>query len=281
MKLHRIAIVVEALFLLGAAVAMQAQAQSTSSAEKPSKGAPPAPISSDAAAAKGRSIVLAAAKAAGDANTLRSLKNIEIATKGQATSQNGPIDISLKLTVAYPNRLHTTADLPGIKIQQVFDGEHGWVISPQGAIDLPPDYDGEFQRGIALTGGFGLYREALDGKKLDLQYIDDEDFDDKPASAVKWTGPSGPVKLYFDPATHLLSGAHFRSVTPQGQIEVDQHWSDFHAVNGLQYPYHNLIYHDGDKFSETTVQDVKTNITLDAALFTKPVAPPPPPAPSQ
>lgn len=277
MKMHRIAILLEALYLLCAPLAMQAQSQSTSSAEKPSKESTPAPTSSDAGAAKAKSIVIAAAKAAGDGNVLRSLKNIEISTKGQATSQNGPIDIALKLTVVYPDRLHTSADLPGIKIQQVFDGERGWVISPQGAIDLPAAYDGEFLRGIALTGGFGLYREALAGKNLDLQYIDDEDFDDKPARAVKWTGPSGPVKLYFDPTTHLLVGAHFRSVTPQGQIEVDQHWSDFHTVGGLQYPYHNLIYHDGDKFSETTVQDLKMNITLDSALFTKPA----PAGPSQ
>ena len=280
MKIHRIAIFRGAIcFLLCAPAAIQAQQQAPASTEKPSNGPAPSSVSPDAAAAKAKSIVLAAAKAAGG-NALHSLKNIEISTKGQATSENGPIDISLKLTVAYPDRLHSVADLPGVKVQQVFDGEHGWIISPQGAIDLPADYNGEFRRGIALTGGFGLYREALDGKNLDLQFIDDEDFDGKPASAVKWTGPSGPVKLYFDPATHLLVGAHFRSVTPQGQIEVDQHWSDFHTVGGLQYPYHNLIYHDGDKFSETSVQDVKINIALDPALFTKP-APPPPASPTQ
>jgi hypothetical protein len=280
MKMHRVAILLGAIFLLCVPPAMCAPAQAPSDAKQTPKGSAPAAISPDAAAAKAKSIVLAAAKAAGG-NTVRSLKNIEVSTKGQATSEKGTMDISLKLTVAYPDRLHTSANLAEVKYQQVFDGTNGWLISPQGTIDLPPDYNNEFLRGIALTGGFGLYREALEGKSLDLQFLDDEDFDDKPASAVKWTGPSGPVKLYFDPATHLLVGAHFRSVTPQGPIEVDQHWADFHTVNGLQYPYHNIIYHDGEKFTETTVQDVKTNFALDDALFAKPAQPSPPAAPTQ
>jgi hypothetical protein len=89
---------------------------------------------------------------------------------------------------------------------------------------------------------------------------------------VQWNAQAGPVKLYFDPDTHLLAGAHFKAVSPQGTSETDQHWSDFRDVQGRKFPYANVIFRNGTKFSETKVQNVAVNSKPDAALFSKPPA---------
>ena len=272
-----------ALLLFATPLAAQIQPQTPAPSLTPQKSATPTqpsaaaqpaapakPVSAPTAEslAKGKSIILAAAKASGG-DSLKTVKSVEVHVSGQATTPGGPMDLTLKLTILFPDHLRNDAELPIGTISQGFDGKDGWIQSPQGLIDLPPDFIPEFSRGIALTGGWGLYQRALDGK-VEAQYLDDEDFDGKKTSAVQWAGPSGPVKLYFDATTHLLIGAHFRAVTPQGETQTDQHWSDFRAVEGLQYPYRNQVDHDGQKFTETSVSDLKINTNPDPAIFARP-----------
>lgn len=273
-----------ALFILTAPLAAQIQPQTpapsltppmqapASAAAKPAAApkpdAAPAPPATPETLAKGKSILLAAAKASGG-DALKTIKSVEVRVAGSANTPNGAMDLKLKLTIIFPDHLRNDAELPVGMVTQGFDGKAGWILAPQGLIDLPPDFIPEFGRGIALTGGWGLYQQALDGK-VEVQYLDDEDFDGKKVNVVQWAGPSGPIKLYFDASTHLMIGAHFRAITPQGDTQTDQHWSDFRAVEGLQYPYHNQVDHDGQKFTETNVSDVKININPDPAIFARP-----------
>jgi hypothetical protein len=278
-KLHKV--ILSAVAIAGCTLPLAAQVQPhvtppshdiTPPAAAPQSDAKPVPEATPESIAKGQAIVLGAAKAAGG-DALNAVKSIEVTSSGQADTPGGMMDISLKLAIVYPNMLHTEAHLPIADVAQGFDGAAGWAVTPQGAIDLPAEYNGEFDRGIALAGAWGLYKQALAGK-IEVQYLDDEDFDGKKAQAVQWHAMNGPVKLFFDSATHLLIGAHFQSITPQGIVETDQHWGDFHSVGGLQYPNHNLIFRDGSKFSETTVQAVKVNSNPDRAIFSKPASPP-------
>src|SRR6202041_686041 len=235
----------------------------------PSKPAPPpAPAATPATLAKGKAIVLAGAKATGG-DILKTVKSVEVHVSGSAFTAQGPMDLKIKLTIMFPDHLRNDAELPVGTITQGFDGKAAWVLAPQGLMDLPEDFNPELWRGIALTGGWGLYQSALDGK-ITAQFLDDEDFDGKKTNLVLWSGPSGPIRLYFDANTHLLIGAHFRSITPQGDVEADQHWSDFRTVEGLQYPFRNQVDHDGKKFTETTVSDVKINTSPDPGIFARP-----------
>jgi hypothetical protein len=228
---------------------------------------------SPASIEKGKSILQAAAKAAGG-DALKAVHNVQVETSGQAFAQGTTFDIQLLLTIDYPNKLHTQATLPQGEIQQTFDGTNGWIVTQdQGVIDLPAEYIPEFKRGIALAGAWGLYRDVLDGK-VDGHFVDEEEVDGHKVEIVEWTSDSGPVKLYFDAATHFLTGAHFEAVTPQGSVQADQRWSDFKTVSGCQYPYHSVVFHNGQKFTETEVKSIKTNVSIDPTSFKKPPTPP-------
>jgi len=233
---------------------------------------PQSPAATPESLAKGKAIVLAAAKAAGG-ELLNDVRSVVVTSSGQADTPGGSMDITLKLTIVYPNMLRSEAHLPVADVTQGFDGSAPWAVMPQGTVDLPPEYIGEDQRGIALAGGWGLYKQALAGT-VEAQYLDDEDLEGKKTQVVQWSVSNGLVKLYFDPQTHFLVAAHFRSLTIQGPVEVDQRWSDFRTVSGLQYPHHSLILHGGNKFSETTIQDVKVNTNPDHAMFAKPAESP-------
>jgi hypothetical protein len=245
--------------------------------EKGQTALPPKPeIRTEAAATpdqldKGRAILRAAAQAAGGA-ALASVQSVEITGSGQLFIQGQQIPSQTKIQILYPDHVHAELSVGQFgSFTQAFDGKAAWISSPQGTQDAPPSLFGEFQRTIILSGGWGLYQQILAGK-VEAASLGQEDLDGKKAEMLMWKSPFGDVKLYFDPGSHLLVGAHYRSVTPQGAAEVDQHWSDFRAVEGRQYPFHNVLLRDGEKFADSTIQEVKINPSLDPSLFVKPQA---------
>jgi outer membrane lipoprotein-sorting protein len=230
-----------------------------------------APTATPESLSRGNEILKAAAEAAGGA-ALNSVNSIEVTSSGKGFTPQGDVAIQLKTLIAFPDKTRSEVETPSGMIVQGFDGKDGWVKVPQGIIDLPPEYVTEFHRAAALAGGWGLYRDFLKGQ-VKAQYLGEEDSNGKKTIAVQWNAADGPIKLLFDPTSHLLVGAHYASVTTQGTTETDQQWSDFRTVDGRQYPYQTVVYRNGAKFSEATIQTVTVNPQVDASVFTKPVSP--------
>jgi len=234
------------------------------------------PAATPESLAKGREIVMAAAQAAGG-DALRSVSSLEFTEKGNIYAPQGALAINVKWQIAYPDKVHAVITLPMGEIQQVSDGKSAWVQSPQGTRDVPPEGFGEFQRGINLFGGWGLYQQALAGN-VKAQYLGQEEVGGKKADTVTWFASFGDIKLYFDSTSHLLIAAKYKS----GTEDSDQRWSDFRAVEGRQFPYQSVTYRSGTKFTDSTVQDIHINPALDPSLFVKPASPSaaaaPPPA---
>lgn len=230
-----------------------------------------APTASPESLAKGRDILLAAAQAAGGA-AISALKSVEISQKGNIYTPQGTLAITVKSQIQYPDKIHAEIGTPFGQMVQTSDGKSGWMQSPQGTADVPANAMGEFKRGIMLNGGWGLYQEVLSGaENVQAQYVGQEDMDSKKVDAVNWLAPFGAVKLYFDSDTHFLIAAKFQSIGMQGTTEdSDEHWSDFRAVEGLQFPYQSVLNHSGQKFTDATVEEVHINRALDPSVFTKP-----------
>jgi zinc protease len=236
-----------------------------------------APAASPESLARGHEILLAAAQAAGGA-AISSLKGVEISEKGNIYTPQGPLAITVKWQVQYPDKVHSEIGTPMGQMLQVSDGKSAWMQSPQGTAEVPASAVGEFQRGILLFGGWGLYQQALAGN-VQAQYVGQEDMDGKKADAVNWLASFGTIKLYFDSTTHLLIAAKFESMGMRGTEDNDEHWSDFRAVEGLQFPYQSVLNRGGQKFTDSTVQEIHLNPALDSSLFTKPGASEPPKQP--
>lgn len=236
-----------------------------------------APAASPESLSRGHEILLAAAQAAGGA-AISSLKGVEISEKGNIYTPQGPLAITVKWQVQYPDKVHSEIGTPMGQMVQVTDGKSAWIQSPQGTAEVPASAVGEFQRGILLFGGWGLYQQVLAGK-VQAQYVGQEDMDGKKAEAVNWLAPFGTIRLYFDSTTHLLIAAKFQSMGMQGTEDNDEHWSDFRAVEGLQFPYQSVLNRGEQKFTDSTVQEIHLNPALDSSLFAKPGASEPPKQP--
>jgi zinc protease len=221
---------------------------------------------------QGRQILLAAANAAGgDALTL--VKSLQMTENGKQPGRNGEVSITVKWTVAYPDRSHGDVSYGGQAVTQICDGKSAWIVMGPQSRDVSGAIR-EFERGIALFGGgWGLYQQVLAGK-INGQSIGEVEIDGKKTAGVAVQTVFGNVKLFFDPATHLLAAARFQSASPQGIEESEQRWSDYRPVDGGQFAFSMVAYRGGAKFMESTVSDVKLNPPVDQSLFAKPEAAP-------
>jgi zinc protease len=225
--------------------------------------------------AQGKALLLAAAQAAGG-DVLNKVQSLEFSGDGTTATPQGDFPTQLKLHMAYPDqyRLDTSVVTPGATTPYVlvlaYNGKTAWVSSPQGSGDLPPEQNVEFIRRILLTGGWGVYRGAV-GQTIQAQALGQRDFQGQKDDSVAVTSGDIQAILYFDPATHLAAGARYSQDTQQqGVVEAMDVWSDYREVDGLKFPCHTVTYRNGQRFSETTVHEIKTNTNPNPSLFVKP-----------
>lgn len=223
---------------------------------------------------QGKQVLLAAANAAGG-DALNSVKSISMTETGKQIRPNGDVPITVKWTVAYPDRSRGNVSYGPQTITQTSDGKSAWIAVGAGA--EPHDVTqliGEFQRGVALFGGgWGLYQQVLAGK-IEASSSGEQEIDGTKTLIVAVRASFGKVTLFFDAATHLLAAARFQSTGPQGPVETEQRWSDYRTIEGRQFAFSNVTYRGGAKFLESTVSDLKINPPVDDSLFAKPAAAP-------
>ncbi len=217
---------------------------------------------------RGKALITAAAEAAGGAQ-LAKIESVEYHAQGEFITPQGTFPIETTVVVAYPDHMRTELSLPIGTIKTGFDGKSSWLKSPQGTMDLPPALNTESLRNIALMAGWGLFRQALEGKS-EVKFIGEEEVEGRKLVTAEWTSPAGPVKLYFDPASRMLVGARFKQTGLQGVAEVLDLWSDFKPVEGVQFPYKHTTFRDGAKSSNLTASTVQLNTKPDPTGFSKP-----------
>jgi zinc protease len=223
--------------------------------------------------AQGRQILLAAAQAAGG-DSLKSVMTLDIAENGRVHNPSGDQPLSVKWQVAYPDHSYGEVNLGSATILQVCDGHSSWLKFPNAVHDTS-DVVGEFKRGISLFGGgWGIYQQVLAGN-LSGQAAGEEQIGDKKALGVTVQMPFAALKLYFDPDSHFLVAARYESKGEQGEVENEQHWSDYRNVDGRQFAFATETYRSGLKLFESVVESVQINPKIDPAIFTKPVDAPP------
>ncbi len=223
---------------------------------------------------QGRQILLAAAKVAGG-DSLASLSALKMTEDGKIIVPDGDVPRSVKWVVSYPDRARGEFSLSGHNIVQVCDGRSAWVQMGTETRDATP-MKREFLRAISLYGGgWGLYREVLAGKISGpaIWAIGDEDIDGKKTTGVAVDAGFGAIKLYFDPATHVLVAARYQSSGAHGASDNEQRWSDYRTVEGRQFAFSTVVYRDGVKYMESTIQQLDLNPTVDDALFAMPASP--------
>lgn len=230
-------------------------------------------VASPESLAQGQQILMAAAQAAGG-DSLRSVATLGFSESGKIYNPSGDQPLQVNWQVAYPDRSYGQVSLGSVNILQICNGSSSWLKFPDNVRDTT-NVIGEFKRGIALFGGgWGIYQQVLAGN-VSGQALGEEQIGDKKTLGVAVQLPFAALKLYFDPDSHLLVAARYQSKGEEGDVENEQHWSDYRNVDGRQFAFATETNRKGLKLFDSMVESVKINPVVDPAIFTKPADLPP------
>lgn len=150
-----------------------------------------------------------------------------------------------------------------------YDGKTGWIVQPRAIV---PVYE--------LTGN------DLAGAKLDAlvafpsgiktafanwRVVQGDTINGREMYVVQGIGQGAGVvgTFYFDKQTHLLTRFVRRTPSPVGRISIQQDFDNYKDVGGIKLPFkYSFLWLDGRFTAEIT--DVKINVPIDAAKFTRP-----------
>ena len=168
----------------------------------------------------------------------------------------------------YPNRVRVEIKLPTATIQQVYDGEHAWIRDPNGVHDADApmlrNFEMSFKRDtvsllLAAEGGAVRARVLPDVK----------DDAGRMYHALELSGSGlDPVVLSVDPESGLIAKQTF--VAGPGQPIVEERFTDYRAVDGVQVPFTTTAFAGGQRLGERRITDIKINAPIDPALFKRP-----------
>ena len=155
---------------------------------------------------------------------------------------------------------------------RAFNGTSGWIKSPRG---LVPEFEFtgselEGMRADAMTSFPNQIKTAFRNWTVGQNDV----IGDKEVYVVQGrnqTTASGMfyATFYFDTKTNLLVREVRYSASPIGRIPTQMDFSDYRDVSGVKFPFkYQFSWLDGrDQFQ---INDVKTNVSIDAAKFGKP-----------
>lgn len=188
-------------------------------------------------------------------------------TKG--TIELAPVGISgtVEIYTSAPDKSYAKSNLKGIgEIIEGFDGTTAWSINP---LQGNRDKDGAELLQTKLTNNF--YREINLDKLYPKMTVEKmEKVGDKDVYVVVAT-PVGldPETFYFDTKTGLLIRADSTIISPEGKMPAKSFYDDYREVDGVKVAHKFRVVLPQFEIL-TTITEVKNNVTVDSAMFSKP-----------
>ena len=229
----------------------------------------PPPISSITAeeGAGARLLLDRAIAAKGGLQKLRAIRSITAATSTLVMSPR--VEAEATTYLVYPDRVRIDTTLQGVTSLQVYDGDRAWVRDPSGVHEVPADATRNLkvslQRNpisLLLAADRGTVRARL------LPDIKDDTGTLRRALEVSGIDLD-PVVLYVDSGTGLISKETYVA-GGTGQPLIEELFSDYRPVDGVQVAYVTTIRRGGQPILEQRVRDITINGPLDSTLFERP-----------
>ncbi|MGE0449229.1 MAG: M16 family metallopeptidase [Vicinamibacterales bacterium] len=220
--------------------------------------------------ARARALLERITAAKGGIERLRAVKSLVATTRARALGPDAPAETAETVTyIEYPNHVRVEARLGGAEIVQVYDGSRAWVRDPSGTHDVPAELVADFENGLERDT-IALLVAAADGRVRVRRLPDVKDEKGAIHEALEFSGPDfEPLVMYADPATGLVAKQTYVA-GGMGRPVVEESFSDYREVDGVQINYAASVRIGGNPALERTVTDVKIGGPLDPALFKRP-----------
>lgn len=170
-----------------------------------------------------------------------------------------------------PDRLRMDFTFRNVTSTRAFDGKSGWRLLPFQGDTSPKPVSGKeliaVQEDADMDGALLDYRAK--GSRIDLS--GKTDFEGKQVWDLKVSLADGNTYHYYvDPETWLVVGIRKPSDTG---ADDEAAVSDYRDVQGLRFPFSNVVRHVGSDVSQAyKVDKIELNIPIEDARFQMPQA---------
>jgi hypothetical protein len=152
-----------------------------------------------------------------------------------------------------PSTLRQDNELPFLKQSVYSDGASGWLSGMQGVQNLTPPVLKQI-RGETFRELPGLVTSDRDADRT-VNYAGE--------GVLEISSKDGEsVRLTVDEKTGIPAKVAYQQSAAEGGSAVEEVFSDWREVNGIQLPFQWTVMQGGKKFAGVTVQDYKINSGL-------------------
>jgi len=223
-----------------------------------------------------KAIIEKAVKAHGGAEKINKAKFLQIKIRGKLELFGGiemTQDTSLKFTGKFKEVTELDVNGQKVKVISVFDGNKASIMANGQQVDVTDKIQEEFKEAAYLMTKIGHLTNLLTDKSLQLTLLGESKVEDRPAVGVKAASKGHrDIDLFFDKESGLLAKIQSRKNDLQTMQEVDEERiiKEYQDVDGQKAPKKVLVNHDGKKYLEAEVLEVKYPDDIEDSEFQKP-----------
>lgn len=223
---------------------------------QPAKAEPKADAASQE---RGKQLLAKMQAALGGSERLAAVKDVQYQAEVSFQAGAGTMKAKQRNSFVNPSTMRQDLELPFGKQAVFFDGQGGWIASPQGTQALPPPVMQQVQ-GEVFRQFYNLALSDRDANRTvsavgaDVLAISDKH--------------GNSVRVQLD-AAGLPSKIMYDGESAAGPAAIEESFSDWRDVNGLKAPFQVTIVQGGKKFADAKIQDFKINSGLKVEDLSK------------
>jgi zinc protease len=215
--------------------------------------------------ANAKAILDRAVEAMGGLEKLRTVRTVTARQIVTTPGPGGPVDAEATSYIAYPNQFRVETKIPEGLLISAFDGSTAWTRDPQATREAPEPMAAEARSNLQRDV-IRLLIGAEDGSLRVRALQDAHNEQGRNMRTLELSSNTmSPIVLSIDAETMRVTKEAF-AVGPGGQALVEESFSDYRAVDGVQMPF-MAERHVGPITVKRRVLDVQLNRPLDPSLF--------------
>jgi predicted Zn-dependent peptidase len=209
-------------------------------------------------AAKGRALLARMQQAMGGADKLAAVKDLQFHAELEVFTPGASMKVKQTSSFIAPSTMRQDNELPFLKQSVYSDGTSGWLSGMQGVSNLPAPVLKQIQ-GEAFRQIVSL---ALSDRNPDRTVNQVGD------GVLEISSKAGQsVRLTIDEKTGLPAKLAYQQSPAEGGTAVEEIFSDWRDVDGLQLPFQWSVMQGDKKFAGVKIEDYKINSGLTAEVL--------------
>jgi hypothetical protein len=222
-----------------------------------------------------KAIIEKAVKAHGGADKIAKMKCMQWKGKGKLELLGSSVDMEQDVSIK-PGKFREAAELEvngqKIRVITVFDGKKAAITANGQSVDITDKILEELKE-AAYAMKVGRLTNLLTDKSLQLSPLGESKVENRPAVGIGIASKGHRnLELYFDKESGVLAKVQTRKTDLQSMQEVDEERiiQEYQDVGGQKVPKKVLVNHDGKKYVEVELVEVKFPEDIDDGEFQQP-----------